>query len=391
MTSTHIARVLSPDLIAEAIVWRRHLHERPELAYNEHQTSEFIASQLAQFGLSVHRGLAGTGVVGTLTRGTSRRAIAIRADMDALRIQEQTGVSHASSTPGVMHACGHDGHVAMALAAARVCSRLSDLDGTVHFIFQPAEEGAAGARRMIEDGLFKLFLCDAIYGLHNWPALPFGSCAVRDGPIMAANARFEMAIHGRGCHAAMPHEGTDAILAACHLVSALQSIVSRNVDPLDAAIVSATQIHGGDAHNVIPDTCIIRGTTRWLNPRVGDSLECRIADLSKSIATGFGCEVQLCYERGYPATVNDRDAVNFVRSVAAAAPLNLTLVDAPPTMGSEDFSYMLQVRPGCYFWLGAGRAENNYGLHSPRYDFNDELLPVGAALWISLVRNSLGT
>lgn len=391
MSSVNFANGLSPDLVAEAVTWRQHLHKQPELAYDEHRTSEFVASQLGQFGLTVHRGLAGTGVVGTLTRGTSRRAIAIRADMDALRIQEQTGVPHASSIPGIMHACGHDGHVAMALAAARACARLTDLYGTVHFIFQPAEEGGAGAQRMIEDGLFKLFPCDAVYGLHNWPALPLGSCAVRDGAIMAANARFEVLIRGRGCHAAMPHEGTDAVLAGCHLVSALQSIVSRNIDPLNAAIVSATQIHGGDTHNVIPDTCTIRGTTRWLNPRVADNLECRITELSRSIAAGFGCEVQLRYERCCPATINDCDAANVVRAVAGAAPLNLTLVDAPPTMGSEDFAYMLQARPGCYFWLGAGRSENNYGLHSPQYDFNDELLPVGAALWVSLVRNSLSS
>lgn len=380
---------LSPDLIAEAVAWRRHLHKQPELAYEERQTSDFVALQLGQFGLKVHRGLAGTGVVGTLTRGTSRRTIGIRADMDALRIQEQSGAAHASCVPGVMHACGHDGHVAMALAAARVCARLPDLDGTVHFIFQPAEEGAAGARKMIEDGLFKLFPCDAVYGLHNWPALPLGSYAVRDGAMMAANARFEMVIRGRGCHAAMPHEGTDAILAGCHLVSALQSIVSRNIDPLDAAIVSATQIHGGGAYNVIPDACTIRGTVRWFNSQVGDRLEGRLAELSRSIATGFGCEVQLRYERGYPATINDRDAANFVREVAGMSPLNLTLVDAPPTMGSEDFSFMLQAQPGCYFWLGAGRSENNFGLHSPQYDFNDALLPIGAGLWVSLVRHSL--
>lgn len=260
------------DVIAEAVSWRHHLHQHPELAFHETRTADFVASQLGQFGLAVHRGLAGTGVVGTLSRGTSRRTISIRADMDALPIQEQSSAGHASCTPGTMHACGHDGHVAMALAAARICSRLPDLDGTAHFIFQPAEENEGGGRRMMEEGLFRVFPCDAVYALHNWPALPLGTCVALDGPMMAALGSFEIVVSGRGCHGAMPHEGVDSILAACQLVSALQSVVSRNVDPLQASVVSATQIHGGDTWNVVPDNCIIRGTTRWFvnggeNPR----------------------------------------------------------------------------------------------------------------------------
>ena len=376
MTGIDLADGLPPDLIAEAVSWRHHLHRHPELAFNERQTADFVASQLSHFGLAVHRGLAGTGVVGTLTRGTSRRTIAIRADMDALPIQEQSGAPHTSCNHGIMHACGHDGHVAMALAAARVCARLSDLDGTVHFIFQPAEENEGGGRRMVEDGLFQLFPCDAVYALHNWPALPPGTCVARDGEMMAAFATFEIAISGRGCHGAMAHEGTDSIVAGCQLVSALQSIVSRNIDPLQASVVSATQVHAGDTWNVIPDSCVIRGSTRWFDDRVGDMLERRITELSRSIAAGFGCEANVRYERRGLATINDPAKASFVRAVASAPPLNLAIADARPSMGSDDFAFMMQVVPGCYLWLGSGRSGDNHGLHSPRYDFNDALLPL---------------
>lgn len=389
MTSTDPADGLSADLIAQAVSWRHHLHKHPELAFNERQTAEFVASQLGQFGLVVHRGLAGTGVVGTLTRGTGRRTIAIRADMDALPIQEQSGASHASCVRSVMHACGHDGHVAIALAAARACANLPGLDGTVHFIFQPAEESGAGAQRMIEEGLFRLFPCEAVYALHNWPTLPLGGCVARDGAMMAANAVFEIVISGRGCHGAMPHQGTDSILAGCQLVSALQSIVSRTIDPLQAAVVSATKIRAGDTHNVIPDSCVICGTTRWFDSNVGDSLERRIIELSRSIAAAFGCTAQVRYERRYPATINDPGAASFVRSLGSAAGLNLSLIDAGPSMAAEDFAFMLQAVPGCYVWLGAGKSGNDHSLHSSRYDFNDELLPLGAALWVALVRKSL--
>jgi hippurate hydrolase len=390
MSGIDLAGRLSPDLIAEAVSWRHHLHKHPELAFNERQTADFIASQLGQFGLTVHRGLGGTGVVSTLTSGTSQRTIAIRADMGALPIEEQSGVPHTSSTRGIMHACGHDGHVAMALAAARVCARLPDLDGTVHFIFQPAEEGECGARRMIEEGLFRLFPCDAVYALHNWPALPLGSCVARDGAMLAASAVFEVVISGRGCHGAMPHEGTDSILAGCQLVSSLQSIASRNIDPLEASVVSVTQVHAGSAWSVIPESSVIRGTTRWFDSRIGDVIERRMIELSKAIAAGFGCEAQISYDRRYPATINDSAAASFVRTVADAIP-NLTVVNRSPSMGSEDFAEMLQAVPGCYLWLGAGKSGNDHGLHSPCYDFNDELLPLGAALWISLVRKSLHT
>ena len=384
MDTTHSS---TADVVAEAVSWRRHLHRHPELAFGERNTAEFVASQLERFGLKVHRGLAGTGVVGTLTWGTARRSIGIRADMDALPIREESGAPHVSSVAGVMHACGHDGHTAIALAAARICSGLADLDGTVHFIFQPAEENEGGGRRMVEEGLFESFPCDRIFALHNWPGLPVGTCVARDGPMMAAFGTFEIVIRGRGAHGAMPHAGTDPIVAAAQMVSALQSIVSRNVDPLRSAVVSVTQIRGGDTWNVLPDECLIRGTTRWYEEETGDRIEERIRQLASSVAAGFGCTARMSYERRYPATINDPGSAKLVREVAGA--IGLSVIDSPPTMGAEDFAYMLQAAPGCYLWLGAARAGENPGLHSARYDFNDEALPAGVELWVSLVRRCL--
>lgn len=382
---------LPAEVIAEAIAWRRDLHRHPELAYREQRTSEFVAARLQQFGLTVHRGLAGTGVVGTLTRGTGRRTIGIRADMDALPIQELGRPEHASIVPGVMHACGHDGHVAMALAAARLCARMQDLDGTVHFIFQPAEESEGGARLMIEDGLFRLFPCDSIYAFHNWPGIPVGSCVARDGAMMAALAAFEVHIVGRGCHGAMPHEGVDPISAACQLVNALQTIVSRNCDPLRAAVISVAEIRGGGTWNVIPDRCSIRGTTRWFDERTDDLLEQRMRDLSESLAAAFGCTAQLRYERRAAATINDPAAAALVRSVAGAPPVNLKVLDRDPSMASEDFAAMLQEVPGCYVWLGGGEQGTDRALHSPDFDFNDSSLAHGVALWVALIRKHLAT
>lgn len=388
MNSVVLADVLPSASIAEAVSWRRHLHQHPELAFKEKETANFIASQLGKFGLKVHRGLGGTGVVGSLTRGTNRRTIGIRADMDALPIEEHSGVPHTSTTQGIMHACGHDGHVAMALAAAQACARLPGLNGTVHFIFQPAEEGECGARRMIEGGLFREFPCDAVYAIHNQPALPLGTCVVRDGVMLAASAVFEVEITGRGCHGGRPHQGTDPVIAACQLVSSLQSIVSRNIDPLESSVVSVTQVHAGNAWSVVPERSVIRGTTRWFDDSVGDIIERRMTDMSKAIAAGFGCEARVLYDRRYPATINHPAAAEFVRAAASALP-GLTVVDQPPSMGSEDFSEMLRVVPGCYIWLGAGRSSKDHGLHSSHYDFNDELLPLGAALWVSLVSKNL--
>lgn len=388
MNSTAHTHELPAEFITDAVAWRRHLHQHPELAYNEHKTADFIASQLAQWGLKIHRGLGGTGVVGTLTRGSRQRSIAVRADMDALPMDEQSGAAHSSSTRGVMHACGHDGHVTMALTAARICAGLPDLDGTVHFIFQPAEEGQCGARRMIEDGLFRMFPCDAVYALHNQPLLPLGTCVARDGVMQAACGLFEIQITGRGCHGGRPHQGIDALLAGCQLVTSLQSVVSRNVDPLEAAVVSVTQMRAGETFNVIPEHCSIMGTTRWFDEATGDRIEQRVRELAGAITAAFGCAAQVNYERRFPATVNSPSAAHFIRSVAATVS-GLTVVDRLPTTGAEDFSEMLRIVPGCFFWLGTGKSDNDPGLHSPRYDFNDEALPLGAALWVSLVRESL--
>jgi len=383
-----VVELLSTEIIADAVNWRRYLHTNPELAFKEIQTSDFIASRLEELGLVVHRGLGGTGVVGSLVRGTSARRIGIRADMDALPIEERSGVSHSSKVCGRMHACGHDGHVAMALAAARACSTLEGLDGTVHFIFQPAEEGECGAKRMIDDGLFQLFPCDAIFSLHNQPALPFGSCVARDGVMLAACAMFEIVISGKGCHGGRPHQGVDPVIAGCQTVSMLQSIVSRNVDPLQAAVISVTQVRAGDSFNVVPDSCVIRGTARWLDNEVGDLIERRLRVMSDSTAAAYGCKAAINYERRFHATVNDPVNASLIRGIAADVP-GLTVIDVPPTTGAEDFSEMLRLVPGCYAWLGTGRSPADPGLHSPRYDFNDELLPLGAGLWVAVVKQAL--
>jgi amidohydrolase len=389
MAASHFGGQLSAQVIQEAIAWRHHLHRHPELAYQEHRTSDFVASLLEQWGLCVHRGLAGTGVVGTLKRGTGRRAIGIRADMDALPIAENASVPYVSEVPHRMHACGHDGHVAIALAAARACAAMTDLDGTVHFIFQPAEENEKGAQRMLEDGLFTHFPCDSIYALHNWPALPVGVCVALDGPVMAALGLFEIVISGLGCHGAMPHEGTDVLVAGCQMVSALQTIVSRNVDPRRAAVLSVTQLRAGDTWNVIPETCLLRGTTRWFDNDVGDILERRLTEVATAVASALGCSAQISYERRIPATINDPGVARFVRSLASSISPTLSFEDVAPSTSSEDFSYMLQVTPGCYVLLGAARSGANPGLHSEHYDFNDDALQLGVQLWVTIVRATL--
>lgn len=391
MSSFPIDAGFLAEICAEAVSWRHYLHQHPELAHKEWQTSDFVAAQLQSFGLKIHRGLAETGVVGTLSCGAGGATIGIRADMDALPITEKSGVPYASHHPGLMHACGHDGHVAIALAAARICTRFPDLNGTVHFIFQPAEENEGGGRRMVEEGLFELFPCDSIYALHNWPALPLGTCVARDGPMMAAFGTFEIAVLGRGCHGAMPHQGSDAILAGSQLVSALQSIVSRNVDPTHSAVVSVTQIHAGDTWNVIPDRCILRGTTRWFDEKVGLSIENRIRELAVAVAGGFSCEATLEYKRRMPATINTNVMAQEIRALVGRDLPELQVAEAAPSMGSDDFAFMLNTVPGCYIWLGAGTTEHSHGLHSPQYDFNDDALPHGVALWLALVRHALAS
>ena len=379
---------LCASAIEEAVNWRHDLHRHPELGFQERRTSDFIAARLSEWGYRVSRGYGTTGLVGSLSKGASRKAIGIRADMDALPMTEESGVAHASTTPGVMHACGHDGHVATALAGARALAA-SDFDGTVHFIFQPAEENEGGARAMLEDGLFRDHAMDAVYGMHNWPGLPVGTLVARPDQMMAAFGTFEITVTGRGAHGAMPHEGADPVVAASQIVGALQTIASRNVSPLLSSVVSVTQIHGGDAWNVIPERVVLRGTTRWFDEAVGETIKERMAALASSVAAGFGCRAGLDYTARYPATINDPTAAALVCEVAAGFG-GLTVTEALPSMAAEDFAFMLQEKPGCYFWLGAAReGAENPGLHSPRFDFNDALLPVGASFWVALAQRAL--
>ncbi|MEJ5021049.1 M20 aminoacylase family protein [Ochrobactrum vermis] len=385
-----MAVFLSDADVAEATTWRHDLHRHPELAFEENWTAAFIAEKLQLWGFNVRSGFAGTGVIGSLTRGTSKRAIGIRADMDALPIVEKSGVEYTSETSGKMHACGHDGHVTMALAAAKAVRKL-DFDGTVHFIFQPAEENEGGGREMVREGLFTDFPVDAVYGLHNWPAFGVGTCAARDDAMMAAFGTFEIELIGKGAHGAMPHDGADPVVAAAQLVTALQTIASRNVSPLESAVVSVTQMHGGDAWNVIPENMIIRGTTRWFSPDVGETIARRMQALATSVAEGFGCTARVDYEERYPSTINTAENARKIRELSVSPELGLRVLDVAPSMAAEDFAFMLHEKPGCYFWLGSRRDGLNPGLHSPYYDFNDALLPIGANFWIKLIASELAS
>lgn len=369
--------------------WRRDLHAHPETAFEEHYTSDFVARRLDEFGVEVHRGLAGTGVVGTLRGDQDGPTVGLRADMDALAIHEQTGLPYASRTPGKMHACGHDGHTTMLLAAARYLAETKRFRGTVHFIFQPAEENEGGGRVMIEQGLFEQFPCDEIYGMHNWPGLAVGHFAVRPGPIMAAFDLFEVTVRGRGSHAAKPQISIDPIVTASHLVAALQTIASRTIDPVENVVVSVTQIAAGDTWNVIPETAVLRGTTRSFMREVQDTTEASLRRICRGVATAFGAEIDLRYERRYPPTVNHPQATETAARAAVdvVGDENLNR-DPPPSMGAEDFSFMLANRPGCYIWVGNGPVDGQRVLHNPHYDFNDDVIPYGAAYWIRLVGGS---
>jgi hippurate hydrolase len=371
----------------ELVTWRRDFHRHPELAFQEERTSNLVAARLQAFGLEVHRGLARTGVVGTLRAGRSQRAIALRADMDALPIQERTDLPYRSTRDGAMHACGHDGHTTMLLGAARYLAATRNFDGIVRFIFQPAEENEGGGRVMIAEGLFEQFPVERVYGLHNFPGLPEGAFAMRVGPIFAAFDKFEIVVRGRGAHAALPQLGIDPLPIAAQIVGALQTIVSRRVDPIDSAVVSATQIHGGDTWNVIPEEVVIRGCTRSFVAEIQDLLESSMAQLARRICEAHGAEAEFHYTRGYPPTVNTAAEVEVAAGVAERL-VGAAKVDREvrPTMGSEDFAFMLQRRPGCYVLLGAGPGPM---CHHPKYDFNDAILPVGARYWASLAETEL--
>lgn len=374
----------------EMVAIRRDLHEHPELGLEEVRTSEVVARHLESYGYTVTRGLARTGVVATLSNGTGRRSIGIRADMDALPIQEETGLAYASRTPGKMHACGHDGHTAMLLGAARAIAERRNFDGTVHLIFQPAEENFGGAKIMVEEGLFEKFPCDAVFALHNEPNLPFGQFALREGAIMAAVDEARITVNGVGGHGAEPQETLDPIVCGASIVMALQTIVSRNIHPLDPTVVTVGSFHAGSASNIIPSRAEIVVGIRSFDPAVRDELERRIRLIAERQAESYGMSATVDYERFYDATVNHKAETDLVRDLAVRFAGADKVVDlARPFMGSEDFAYMLKERPGTYFFLGGRSGENDRSLHHPGYNFNDDLLPVGAAFWTELTEHCL--
>jgi len=379
---------------------RRDLHAHPELMYEERRTSDVVAGALREWGIEVHRGLGGTGVVGIL-RGRddgAGRALGLRADMDALPVPEANTFAHASRHPGKMHACGHDGHTAMLLAASRYLARHRDFSGTVYAIFQPAEEGGAGARRMIDEGLFERFPMQAVFGMHNWPGMPAGSFGLTPGPIMASSNEFRVTVRGKGSHAGMPHLGIDPVMAAVQLAQALQLIITRNRDPLDAAVLSITQIHAGQADNVVPNEAVLRGTVRTFTLDVLDLIERRMEETVRHVCTALGCEAGFEFVRNYPPTINHPAETALCAEVLRelAGP---DRVDAAvrPSMGAEDFAFMLQEKPGCYVWIGngeGGHRDAGHGigpcmLHNASYDFNDDILPLGATYWVRLAQRWL--
>ena len=377
----------------ELTAWRRELHMYPETAFEEKRTAAFVAGKLEGFGVDeIHTGIAGTGVVAVLRAGDGGRSVALRADMDALDIEEANDFPHRSRNPGKMHACGHDGHTTMLLGAARYLAETRNFDGTVYFVFQPAEENEGGARVMVEEGLFDRFPADAVYAMHNSPGVPVGQFTARSGPAMAGFDIFEITIGGYGTHAARPHQGIDPIVVQAQIVTALQTIASRAVDPIDSVVLSVTQVHGGETWNVIPEHVVLRGTVRAFRPEVRDLTEARIRTVCEGVAAAFGATAAVRYERRYPPVINDEHHVGSAAAVAEEVfgPGNVR-TDAPPGMGSEDFSFMLNERPGAYVRIGNGAAGETGGVvvHNPHYDFNDEALTWGASYWSRLVETVL--
>ncbi len=381
-------------LAPEMREWRHHIHAHPETAFEESATAAFVADKLRSFGLEVHTGLARTGVVGVLRAGAgadpAADAIGLRADLDALHIEERSGVPHTSLNAGRMHACGHDGHTTMLLGAAKALTRRKALGGTVYFIFQPAEENEGGGRVMVEEGLFERFPMRAVYGMHNWPRLPAGTFAMRAGPLMGAYDIFEIVATGQGAHAAMAYTGKDPMLFAAQAINALQTIVARNLHPQDAGVVSVTQVHGGDTWNVIPQEVVLRGTVRSFKRDVQDLIEQRIRGIVAGVAATFDMSATVRYERRYPALVNsEAETQHAIAAAATVVGTQNVETDPTPEMGSEDFAFMLQAKPGCYVWLGGGRGADTPNIHSPQYDFNDEVLPIGASYWVTLAEQQL--
>jgi amidohydrolase len=373
---------------------RRDIHAHPELCFEEKRTADVIAKALTDWGIPIHRGMGTTGVVGIVKKGTSSRAVGLRADIDALPMTERNTFAHASRHPGKMHACGHDGHTAMLLAAARHLARDAEFDGTVYLVFQPAEEGGGGAREMIKDGLFERFPMEAIFGAHNWPGMKVGQFAVKAGPVFASSNEFKITVRGKGAHGAMPHLGTDPVPAACQMVQAFQTIISRNKRPIDTGVISVTMIHTGEATNVIPDHCVMQGTVRTFSVEVLDLLERRMREVAEHTAAAFECTAEFTFSRNYPPTINHPAETEFARGVMAEIVGADNVLEFEPTMGAEDFSYFLQHKPGCYVLIGNGDGSHRASghglgpcmLHNPSYDFNDDLIPLGATLWVRLVQ-----
>ena len=377
---------------------RRDLHAHPELCYEEQRTADVVAAKLTEWGIPIVRGLGVTGVVGSIKNGTSNRAIGLRADMDALPMQEINGFAHASRHPGKMHACGHDGHTAMLLGAAQHLAQHRNFDGTVYLIFQPAEEGGGGARRMMIDGLFEQFPMDAVYGMHNWPGIPEGHFGVVSGPMMASSNEFRVSVRGKGAHAAQPHRGIDPVMVAVQIAQAWQTIVSREKNPLESAVLSITQIHAGSATNVIPDEAELVGTVRTFSYEVLDLIQRRMQEIATGVAAAFNASVDFSFKRNYPPLINHAEQTAFaVEAMRAVVGADRVDTKVEPTMGAEDFAFMLQEKPGCYVFLGNGDGAHRAGghglgpcqLHNTSYDFNDNLLPIGASYWVRLVEMSL--
>lgn len=378
---------------------RRDIHAHPELCFEEFRTSDLVARTLTDWGIPVHRGLGKTGVVGIVhgrDGGACGRGVGLRADMDALPMTELNTFEHRSRFAGRMHACGHDGHTAMLLAAAQYLAKHRDFDGTIYLIFQPAEEGGGGARTMIEDGLFDLFPMDAVFGMHNWPGYPSGSFAVSPGPVMASSNEFKITIHGKGCHAALPHNGIDPVPVACQMVMAFQTIVSRNKKPVEAAVISVTMIHTGEATNVVPDACELQGTVRTFSTAVLDMIENRMREVAEHTCAAYGARCDFEFHRNYPPTINSSDEAAFARQVMLDLVGADQVLHQEPTMGAEDFAFMLQAKPGAYCFIGNGDGQHRgtypgtghdsgpCTLHNPHYDFNDKLIPLGGSYWVEL-------
>ena len=371
---------------------RRDIHAHPELCFKEVRTADVVANKLTEWGIPIHRGMGVTGVVGIIKAGTSGKAIGLRADMDALPMQEFNTFAHASKHANKMHACGHDGHTAMLLAAAQHFAKNRNFDGTVYLIFQPAEEGGGGARVMIEDGLFEQFPMDAVFGMHNWPGTDIGKFAVSPGPVMASSSEFKITVHGKGGHAALPHNSVDPIPVASALVQAFQTIISRNKKPIEAGVISVTMIHAGEATNVIPDSCEMQGTVRTFTIEVLDLIEKRMKEISHSLCESYGAKCDFEFVRNYPPTINSAKEAQFARGVMTDIVGEKNVITQEPTMGAEDFAYMLQAKPGCYVFIANGdgsHREMGHGggpcmLHNPSYDFNDDLIPLGATYWVRL-------